>query len=193
MKKLKYLVLASTMIAFLGCEPMLLKKEVIPEFKAPADKALIIVLRKISVSIGLGGGGGEAKIFLDKKYVTGTSSNSVTSLEVDPGEHFVISMTGVKTPLKFDFKAGRVYYILQTTFPIPFVGTGNAIVPVDGAEGEENLASMRKDKCEYAYANPADPQDDLSDDDYEDIQKEWKEIMEEKPEEAKKSMDYPGF
>lgn len=193
MKKLKFLVLAAALIAFVGCEPMLLKKEVIPEFKVPADKALVIVLRKVSVSIGSMGGGGDAKLFLDKKYITGTSVNTVTSFDADPGEHFIISRTDVKTPLKFNFKAGKVYYILQTTFPIPFVGTGNAIVPVDGAEGEENLKSMREDDCEYAYANPADPQDDLSDDDYEDIQEEWKEIMEEKPEEAKKSMDYPGF
>lgn len=193
MKVLKFFTLAALLITFIGCEPMLLKKEISQEFKVPADKALVIVLRKISVSIGSMGGGGDAKLFLDKKYISGTTTNSLTSFEVDPGEHFIVSLTDVKTPLKFNFKAGKVYYILQSTFPIPFVGTGNAIVPMNGEEGEANIAEMRKDGDMYVYANPADPQDDLSDGDFEDIEEEWKEILEEKPEEARKSMDYPGF
>lgn len=193
MKKFKLLIIAVVVFSFLGCEPILLKKEVIPELKVPAGKALVVILRKISVSIGNLGGGGIVMVYLDNKFVTGTEPNTVTTIEVDPGEHFIVSKTDMKTPLKFDFKEGKVYYILQATFPVPFIGTGNKIVPLDGAEGEENLKSMRDDNCEYAYANPASPQDDLSDKDYRSIKKEWEKLEEKDPEEAKKSMGYPGY
>jgi hypothetical protein len=75
-------------VMFSSCTPPLLYEEAIPDFKAPADKALCVVIRPSGMYSQY------APLWLDAKCVGGTEGNTITSFTVDPGSHLV--MTKIK-------------------------------------------------------------------------------------------------
>ncbi len=174
---------------FLGCEPFLLYEEQVPEFKAPADKALCVVYRPSGMYNQV------AKIYCDKKFITGTTGNTLTSFEVDPGEHLILAKIDIMAKVKFNFEAGKIYYIAQVAFPIPIGITtlvSNTLSPRTCADAAEKLES-EKGKLRYTKFNPNFGEvEDLDDDDYEEEMEDYKEWQEKEPEDAKKEAEYQG-
>jgi hypothetical protein len=171
---------------FIGCEPVLLYEEQFPAFNPPADKALCVVIRPSGMY------GNLAQIWLDGKTVGATSGNTVTSFEVDPGEHLVITRISIKTKVKLKFEAGKVYYLLQAAFPVPMLGVSTSLTPMPCAEATEKL-EQEKGKCKFTRLNPNNTSlENLDDDDVKEELDDWKEWSDDNPEKSKTEIEYSG-
>lgn len=182
-----------------GCEPFLLFEESIPEFKPPADKALCVMIRPSQSALkAVGGlvGGFDANalaiIYVDGKVVGGLQENSVTSFEVEPGEHLVLSKVKTMSKVKYNFQPGKVYYITQGLMPIPMIGTGQALKPMTPDEYRSKLAD-NTGALRYTRLNPNVPAEDLDADDVQDELEDWQKWAKKNPEDAKVEMEYPGY
>ncbi|MBD3239910.1 MAG: hypothetical protein GF331_04940 [Chitinivibrionales bacterium] len=186
-------------LLLVGCEPFLLFEEPLPEFKPPADKALCVMIRPSQTAVKMAGklvGGFDANalaiIYVDGKLVGGLQENSVTSFEVEPGEHLVPSKVKTMSKVKYNFQPGKVYYISQGLMPIPFVGTGQALKPITPDEYRGKLAD-NTGALRYTRLNPNVPGEDLDPEDVKDELEDWAEWAEDNPEDAKVEMEYPGY
>lgn len=190
MKLFKVLFIAVTSsILFIGCEPFLLYEDQIPEFNAPPDKALCVMYRASGII------GDLAYVWCDKKLVSGTTGNTITSFEVDPGEHYIFSKVNIMNKVRFNFQAGKVYYIAVAAFPVPIGITtlvNTTLTPRTCAEAAEKL-EFEKGKLKYTRINPnAEGGEDLSDKDFQDEIEDYKKWMEKEPEKAKIEAEYEG-
>jgi hypothetical protein len=172
-------------MVFIACEPFLVHQDQFPDFKAPADKALCVVIRPAGMF------GDLAKIYCDGKIEGGTFGNNVMSFEVSPGPHLVLSKIRTISKVKFNFQAGKVYYILQAAFPVPFVGTSTSLVPMPGAEATAKL-EQEKGKCKYSQYNVKSQEPDLDKKDVDDEMKDYDEWAQKNPDKAKVEAEYPG-
>ena len=190
MKLLKvFLVAITSCTFFIGCEPFLLYEDQVPEFSAPPDKALCVVYRASGLIPDL------AYLWCDKKLVSGTTGNTITSFEVDPGEHYIFSKANIMNKVRFNFEAGKVYYIAVAAFPVPIGITtliNTVLSPRTCEEATEKLES-EKGKLKYTRINPnAEGGEDLSEDDFQEEIEDYKKWMEKEPEKAKLEAEYEG-
>jgi glutaredoxin-related protein len=184
----------------LACEPFLLYEATLPEFQAPEGKALCVMIRPsqqgmkaLNMVMGTGfDANALAKVYVDGKLVGGLTQNCVTSFEVDPGEHLVMSYVKTMSKIRYNFQAGKVYYISQGLMPIPFVGTGQVCKPMTPEDYRSKLAD-NQGALQYTKLNPNVPVENLDDDDVQDELKDWKKWAEKEPEEAKVEIEYPGY
>ena len=173
-------------MVFVACEPFLIKQDQFPDFKAPADKALCVVIRPSGMF------GDLAKIYCDGTIEGGTNGNNVMSFEVTPGPHLVISKIRSKAKVKLNFQAGKVYYILQAAYPVPFVGTSTSLSPMPGAEATAKL-DQEKGKCKYAQYNVKAQEPNLDKKDVDELTKDYDEWAAKNPDKAKAESEYPGY
>lgn len=200
--KSRFALVATALVsmAIIGCEPFLLFETPLPDFKAPAEKALCVIIRPsqtgVKIASSLMGGGFDAnalaKVYVDGKLVAGLRENSVTSFEVDPGEHLIMSQVKTMSKIKYNFQAGKVYYISQGLIPIPMIGTGQAMKPMTPDEYKSKLAD-NTGALRYTRLNPNVPAEDMDPDDVADEMEDWKEWAEDNPEDAAAETDYPGY
>jgi len=185
--KLVRLLLAAVTVSVLlaACTPALLYEETIPNFSAPADKALCVVIRTSGMNSP------DSPIWIDGKLVSGTARNTITSFKVDPGEHLVLTKFNIMSKCKLNFKAGKVYYILQTVYPVPMLGMMTSLVPLPCNEAAEVL-EKEKDDLKFTKINPEGSFEDLPQNIVNKAQKDWKEWAEDEPEKAKKEIEYEG-
>jgi hypothetical protein len=203
----KLLAVASVGLVLAGCgEPFLLFEATLPEFSAPADKAMCVVIRPSQSAMkGLGaalGGGGImgggfdanalAKVYVEGKLVAGLQENSVASFEVEPGDHIVMSQVNTLSKVRYNFQAGKVYYIQQVLMPIPMIGTGQAMKPMTPDEYKSKLAD-NSGALRLAKLNPAVPAEDMDADDVAEEKEDWDKWAKKNPEEAKAETEYPGY
>lgn len=200
-KKIKiyllFLIAFTLILTNCGTQTYRLHK-VFPSFIAPTDKALVIIMRSVTAKvyapfIGYVGGGGISEIYVDAKFATGTRENSAAIIEVEPGEHYIIAKTDTKSIRKFNFKAGKTYYLLQTTFPLPLSMTGNTIVPVDKKIGLEVIKSMKEKNFHFVEVLPTHTEENLTIDEFNGILSDWEKIEQKDLEEANKSLNYSGY
>ncbi len=173
-------------ILFIACEPFLIMQKEFPDFKAPADKALCVVIRPSGMF------GDLAKIYCDGTIEGGTYGNNVMSFEVSPGPHLVLSKIRATSKLKFNFQAGKVYYILQVAFPIPFIGTNTSLTPMPGPEATAKLEE-EKGKCKFSQYNVKSNESNLDKGDVDKEMKDYDEWAQKNPDKAKAEADYPGY
>ncbi len=186
---------AAGAVLMVGCEPFLVYQEQFPEFKPKSDKALCVVIRPTG---GIGALRTEATLWLDGKVVSGTGPNTITSFDVEPGEHILVTqlntsgMIKPKARVKFNYQPGKVYFVLQPVYPIG-IGVASSLVPMPGDEAMAKIEEERG-KCQYVYMNSAyEDAEDMDENDVQDEYEEWASWAEEEPEDAKKETDYPGY
>ena len=169
-----------------SCTPPLLYDETIPDFRAPSDRALCVVIRPSGMY------GQYAPLWLDTKCVGGTEGNTITSFEVDPGSHLVMTKINLMSKTKLNFQAGKVYYILMAAYPIPMVGVGTSLSPMPGDEATQKIKE-EEGKCKYTKLNPEYDHKDLEADDLKDELEDYAKWEKKEPEKAKAESDYPGY
>lgn len=184
-----------------GCgEPFLLYDAAIPEFSAPEGKALCVMIRPsqegmkaLNMVMGTGfDANALAKVYVDGNLVAGLTQNTVASFEVEPGEHLVLSYVKTMSKIRYNFQAGKVYYISQGLMPIPFVGTGQVCKPMTPDEYRSKLAD-NQGALRYSKLNPVVAVENLDPKDVEKELKDWQKWAEKNPEEAKVETEYPGY
>jgi hypothetical protein len=187
---------AMVVMALTGCTPTLLYNKQLPEFKAAADKALCVVIRPMAFT-----GSNFVPIFVDTQYVGGTEGNTVLSFPVTPGEHFVIGDATNKSKVKFNFQAGKVYFIFHTVVvittsagPVTITITTSTFKPMSGEDAMKKIDSERG-KISWVQPNPASEQKNLTGKDLADIQKDYDEwaAKEKNAEDFKTEKEYPGY
>jgi hypothetical protein len=194
MKRFPALAVAlASLIFVLGCGvPALLYNKTVPELKAPADKAMCVLIRPMAFM-----GSVFIPVYCDQKNVGGTEGNTMLTFPVDPGEHYVIADATNKSKCKFNFQAGKVYFIYHTVVTINGFVTINTstFAPMDGESATKKIEE-EKGKITWVQKNPEDKEaKDLSANDFEDIKKDYEKWAGESKNaaDAKKESDYPGY
>jgi hypothetical protein len=194
MKRLIAVTIAAASLIFMaGCVSKLLYNKTLPEIKAPADKALCVIVRPTAFM-----GSVYIPIYCDEKYVGGTEGNTLLTFPVDPGTHYIIGDATNKSKSKFNFVAGKCYFILHT---VVTVNAGYVTIntstfgSMNGDEAMKKIES-EKGKITWVQKNPEDKDSkDMSANDFEDIKKDYTKWAAESKnaEEAKKEAEYPGY
>ena len=169
-----------------SCTPPLLYETTVPDFKAPADKALCVVIRPTGVYSQF------APLWLDAKCVGGTEGNTITSFEVDPGSHLVLTKINIMSKTKLNFQAGKIFYILMAAYPIPMVGTATSLTPMPGPEATEKI-KQEEGQIKFTKLNPEYDHEDLDADDLKEELEDYAEWEKKEPEKAKIEAEYPGY
>lgn len=177
---------------FSGCESMLIYNKELPQFKAPADKALCVIIRPMALM-----GSNTVTMYCDTAYQGATEGNTVLSFPVDPGEHYIIGDATNKSKVKYNFQAGKVYYILHTvvTISASYVTiVTSTFKPMSGPDAVAKLDS-EKGKITWVQPNPKSPQKNLSAGDFEDVKKDYKKWVADSKnaEDVKVEAEYPGY
>lgn len=191
------LAAVTAVVMFSGCgEPTLIYNQQIPDFKAPDGKALCVVMRPMAIT-----GNDEVKIYSDTTYVGATTGNTVLSFAVEPGEHIIIGDGTNKSKVKFNFQAGKVYYINHTVVTLrPSMGYVTITIitstfkPLTGPEAVSKLES-EKGKISWVQPNPANMQENLKAKDLEDVKKDYDKWAGDpkNAEDFKIESEYPGY
>lgn len=127
------------------------------KIKPEVGKAALVVARTVSF-----GGAIEFDTYLDKKMIGVTQWKShFIKTDVTPGVHYVISKAENYEPVKLNFEANHVYYLLQ----VPRLGVWRARISVAPIMPEQ-LSSTFDTSCRLVVYDPKKPGEDLSDDDY---------------------------
>jgi hypothetical protein len=196
-KRLVGLISTAAMVMVIaGCAPILLYNKELPDFKAPADRALCVIVRPVAFT-----GSSYLPIYCDTTYVGGTEGNTVLSFPVDPGEHFIIADATNKSKVKYNFQAGKVYFIFHTVVvvsttvgPATITVTTSTFKPKSGADAMAKIES-EKGKISWVQPNPENPQENLSGKDFAEIQKDYEKwaSKEKNAEDFHAERDYPGY
>ncbi len=178
-------------LILVGCAPPLLQyEEQLPSLKASADKALCVVLRptdKIGSMV--------IPIYVDENLISGTLGNTITSFDVGTGEHLVIAKSGTTDRVKFNFQAGKVYYLREDVWPLPLVVNGLSLEPISADEATA-LIEQEKGKLKYVERNPKcalNNRDNLGASKVQSLREDWQKWADKNPEKAKKQTEYPGY
>ncbi|MBN1309601.1 MAG: hypothetical protein JXA18_16900 [Chitinispirillaceae bacterium] len=177
---------AAFCVFLVSCTSPLLYEETIPDFKAPSDKALCVVIRPMGIY------GQYAPLWLDTKCVGGTIGNTITSFEVDPGSHLVMTKINLMSKTKLNFQSGRIYYVLMAAYPIPMVGTGTSLTPMPGSEATAKIEE-EQGKIKFTKLNPEYEHKDLDADDLKEELDDYAEWEKKEPEKARAEAEYPGY
>ena len=193
MKRICALTLAIASLFVMGCVSKLIYNKELPEIKPPADKALCVIVRPTAFM-----GATFVPVYCDQKYVGGTEGNTMLTFPVDPGEHYIIGDATNKSKIKYNFVAGKVYFIFHTVVTVSagYVTINTStFAPMDGKSATEKIES-EKGKITWVQKNPEDKDTkDMSTGDFEDVKKDYTKWASESKnaEDAKKESEYPGY
>ena len=193
MKRACMLGVATVSLIFIaGCVPKLIYNKTLPELKPIPDKGLCVVVRPMAFM-----GNVFVPIYCDQKYVGGTEGNTMLTFPVDPGEHLIIGDATNKSKVKFNFVAGKIYFIQHTVVTISSVVTINTstFAPMDGASATQKIES-EKGKISWVQQNPEDKDEkDMDAKDFADVKNDYDKWASDPKNaaDAKKESEYPGY
>jgi hypothetical protein len=205
MKFLKILIAGAVALGMTSCfGPNLIYQKEMPKFTPIEGKARVVVIRPVpSFAFSMSGASDPnylvAAVYVEKKYTTETYKSTVVSFPVDPGEHYILSkvpgfgMHPMST-MKFNFQAGKVYYIQQKVHVSKTpVGEVQACITEPISIDEATKLLTEKKDLQYGEFNTAKPGKDLEDKDYNKQLEDYAKWVKDKPEDAKKESEYPGY
>jgi hypothetical protein len=195
MKRLCTLSIAVALLVFMaGCVSKLIYNKTLPEIKPLPDKALCVIVRPTAFM-----GSVFIPVYCDQKYVGGTEGNTMLTFPVDAGEHFIIGDATNKSKSKFNFVAGKIYFILHTVVtiqPTSYITINTStFVPMDGESATKKIESERG-KINWVQKNPEDKDSqDMKVKEFEDVKKDYEKWASDAKNAAdvKKESEYPGY
>jgi hypothetical protein len=172
-------------IAALSCEQYVTYFSVLPDFKAPAEKALCVVL---SVE---GNFNELVPLYVDGVLSGATFDTSITVVEVEPGERYFTAALDNQATVRLKFVAGRSYYLKMGTLEVPmFDGVKMELISEDQAH---DIVQTFKKSLKHVRLNPGVTRNDFDADDYREEVTEYLEWADENPQEAALQRDYRGY
>jgi hypothetical protein len=184
MKKLGSLIAAGLCLFCMSCggEFYMLKQDSRPEIKPSPDKAKLIILRGTSYGFAV-----KIDNFIDGKFIGQTQGKSFFVTEVEPGRHYIVAAAENNACARFDFEAGKMYYLLQRIYPgIMFARTGfDAISPADA---DNDLPD-----CKYFTIDPAKKAEDMKKEDYDKTVADFEDEAKNDPDRHKDVLEYKGY
>lgn len=160
----------------------MIQQEQRPEVKAPRDKALLVIIRATSF-----GGGIIVDNYLDGKLIGRTKRKTFFLTKVDPGTHYVMSQAENVGCARFDFEAGKVYYLTQAIYPgIMKARTG--FVAIDPEQAEKDIQ-----ECDFYVYDSANPGENMDPEDYDETVADFDREAQEDPDRHEDVLNYPGY
>lgn len=149
MKRMLLVLSAMLLVTLSACSPYIpqymMLNETPPAIVPSNTMATLVVSREWTVMYG---SGADVNVFLDEDFIGQTTMYSYFIKQVKPGTHYIYSYAVVFaqaapiSTVKFDFKAGKVYYLRHSVRepPLAFTTftTTEAIAPADA-----NLADLK--------------------------------------------------
>lgn len=108
-----------------------------PTPDAPADKAMIYVLRPANIGSML-----QSKLAVDGDWKGVNRGRNYFYFTLDPGDHYFCSRAENKDAFKLFVQAGKTYY-LQQKVQMGFMKARTNLVSLDDAEGKKKLKDVR--------------------------------------------------
>ncbi len=207
MKLFKTLIAAAAVLSLSSCDfgPALIYQAQMPEFKPIDGKARLVLIRpKPGFSISLGGSTNPndiiTSVYLDAKYVSETYFSTVVSFPVEPGEHYIFARSkgfGMAKPMgkvKFNFQAGKVYYLnlKVAVAPTPVGEVQSCLLDPIAIDEATKLLTEKKD-LRYGEFDTSKKRDDLDQKEFASLERDYSKWVNDKPNDAKKESEYPGY
>jgi hypothetical protein len=108
------------------------------DIKSDSEKAVLVIYRSTSFAFS-----SKVNTFLDDKFIGQTIGKCYFTTKAEPGNHYLIMISGNKTCTQLNLEAGSVYYILQTIYP------GNSSVQCGFSESDPEKFSKEIPELEY--------------------------------------------
>lgn len=174
-------VVATLLVASCGNFGMV-QQEQRPEIKAPADKATLVIIRATNFGFAM-----IIDNYLDGKHIGQTKGKTYFLTEVEPGTHYVMSQAENVGCARFDFEAGKVYYLTQAIFPgIMKARTG--FIAIDPEQAEKDI-----EDCNYYVYDSANPGENMDPEDYQETKADFDDEAINDPDRHKDVLNYPGY
>jgi hypothetical protein len=197
LKLFTYGAVIASIILSCGAPPIMVKQEIKPQIKAIPDKAVLVIVRG-------SGYNGEKQVpnFLDGKFIGYTLGKSYFLTQVDPGTHYVVSQGENRACARFDYEAGKIYYLLQVVYPgvmnvLHFMGRGRVANVNAGRTGYEpkNPEEAQKDidECDYLMWEPKNGTVEMSAEDFKTTTDDFEKEAKEDPAKQQKILEYKGY
>jgi len=187
-----------------SCAPMIRYSTPVPVLKAPQDKALVVVLRPLPKTGASYNADKIGTVYIDGAFGCVNTDNTVVQMAADTGEHYVLAAIDNIATVKFNFKPGKVYYLLQkitarrVTAPTPGSGAPSGGLTrvqttLQPISQDEYRAMSGSADIRFAQYTPSKPQKNLDPSlkkAYIGAYEFWAKT---KPELARAFFDYPGY
>ncbi|MFN6962665.1 MAG: DUF2846 domain-containing protein [Pyrinomonadaceae bacterium] len=112
------------------------KKDQHPTPDAPADKALVYVMRTTIIGYKI-----HSKLAVDGKWVGTNRGKTYFFITLDPGEHFICSESENQDAARLTVEAGKTYY-LQQQVKAGMWKARTKLALLDEAKGKEELKDL---------------------------------------------------
>ena len=153
-----------------------------PALAAKTDKALLVIARTTSVGFAV-----TIENYLDKKLIGQTKGKSYFITDVAPGQHYVMGHAENWSTARFNFEAGRTYFLNQDIrMGVWMARTGFTPLTANDAASQINESGM-----DYRVYNIKTPGEDMSDKDFNEVKADFdKEVAQG---EHKDIVEYKGY
>ncbi len=206
MKKLHRCALAvAAALLLASCSPALLSYSPnIPQAKPAAGKALVMVVRTMPSASAAYNAEKLSTVFVDGAFCGVSANGTVIQFPVDSGPHYVMARIDNVATVRFNFLAGKTYYIEQknssvrVTAPTPGTGAPSGgltrVQTTLAAIGPDEYAAILKTPgikyAQYALPKPLKNMDSMAKKAHVAAYEFWAKA---KPELARMQDDYPGY
>jgi hypothetical protein len=100
-------------VVFSSCAPMIRYSAAIPAIKAPESKALVVIVRPLPKTGASYNADKIGTVYVDGVFGCVNTDNTIAQVPVDTGEHYIMAVIDNIATVRFSFKAGKVYYLVQ--------------------------------------------------------------------------------
>jgi hypothetical protein len=126
--------------------------------------------------------------YLDNKLIGETKPNMYFTASVSPGLHYVITECDNILAVQMNFKAGKVYYLHQDTWPGAVSRVNAGLSVMRQTEAKEQMKG-----CEYMILDKNNPGADLNTTKYEQAVKDYHIDIKKRPAEYKPFLEHPVY
>ena len=166
-----------------GCATThMLKPDQAPDLAPKPDSALLVIIRD-----SFFGGGIVFWNYLDDKFIGETMGNTYFITQVPPGEHYVVSSTENRGVARFDFVAGKRYFLRQSVTIGLWRARTTGFSPLASDEAQKAIKG-----CSYLELDRSKEFPDMDAALYQQAIEEYNTGVKEKPDSYKALLEYNG-
>lgn len=191
-------------VVFSSCAPMIRYSTAVPAIKAPQNKALVVIVRPLPKTGASYNADKIGTVYIDGIFSCVNTDNTIIQMPVDTGEHYIMAVIDNIATVKFTFKAGKVYYLVQkissrrVTAPTPGTGAPSGgltrvqttLEPVSQDEFKAMAGSTDLRLAQFAQSKPLKNMDPPLKKAHIMAYEFWAKA---KPDLARAYFDYPGY
>ncbi len=166
-----------------GAPSYMITKNERPQVKALPDKSLLVIIRQVKYSLPT-----ITAHYLDANMIgqTGGTKGYFIS-EVNPGVHHVMVKAENIGVARFNFEAGKVYYLSQYVYPGAWKPIRSGYDPISPQEAEEQIAD-----CTFQAFSPGEAVSRMDPKEYKGAVEEFEKKVNSNQDEIKKIIEYKG-